>query len=88
MRKLIKLSLVLSLFAVSYLSVDAKGTINKVDTPYEIVSIIYDAETLTCTVTATVNVAGTGVSISSTKETCAEAVKDVVAGVKAVLAMM
>lgn len=43
------------------------------------------AKPVECTVSATVNVGGTGVSISSTKPTCAEAVKDVASGVKAVL---
>lgn len=42
------------------------------------------AKSVECTVSATVNIAGSGVTISSTKPTCAEAVKDVANGVKSV----
>jgi hypothetical protein len=40
-----------------------------------------------CTVTASVNVGGTGVTVSSTSDTCAHAAADVAAGIKAIYNM-
>jgi hypothetical protein len=37
-----------------------------------------------CTVTASISVYGTGVTVSSTSATCAQAAQDVAAGVKAI----
>ena len=49
-------------------------------------TIILSNKVVDCTVSATVSVYGTGVTVSSTKATCAEAVADVAAGVKAIKA--
>ncbi|MBD3750797.1 MAG: hypothetical protein IE931_15050 [Sphingobacteriales bacterium] len=74
---------IMSFFAVANtVSKSDSRTITKDGVVYTVTNTYQNGELFECTVTATVDVAGTGVKISSTKPTCAEAARDVKAGVR------